>query len=450
LNNSRMATIISSAIASATLRNWIIQQHRAFSADLASGSLKNWVVCVGNEAGDLDTLASSIGFSFFASLASQSHASKEPRHKYIPVQQTKSTDFSLRTENMHVLKLANLLDNQRNDLPMPELICPDQVDFSKFTPYGAKYALVDHNRINTSIFGQSAEVVAVIDHHEPEADDTLYRTASPRLIQVPTGSCASLVVNYFSPDLSVNDPIPAELADLLLSAIVLDTANFKLLAEGGKATQADLTAKQWLTPRSRFAQVAASSSSSTGLKDYYKQLAAMQKDVSNLSSAQLLLRDYKQSEINGWSLGISSVPITLEAWIQEKCQGDWTKFLSALKEHADSKKLDLGCVLTHSSKAKDLTAGEDAPQPGRRLVLLATGTRMDQISKLVQQEQPNFKSEQSLQLSPFRIHDPASINVWSTQHQAAVYVFVVENPSATRKQVTPFLLKLMEKLGTKS
>ncbi|KAH9441104.1 hypothetical protein MJO28_015915 [Puccinia striiformis f. sp. tritici] len=437
---------MSSTLTTTTLRHWLVRQHQSFTKDFATGSLNNWVVCVGNEAGDLDTLASSIGFSFFATLSNQS------KTNYIPVQQTKSTDFSLRAENIQVLKLANLMDDHQNDLPMPELICSDQIDFTKLTSYGAKYALLDHNRINTSIFGETAEVVAVIDHHQPEAADTLYRSANPRLIQVPTGSCASLVADYFSSELS-STSIPAEVADLLLSAIAIDTGNFKPISEDGKATEADMTAKQWLLCRSRFAPNTTTSSLSdpgTGFKDFYKQLAKIQKDVSSLTTAQLLLRDYKQSDVNGWSLGISSVPTPLEAWVEEKNDADWSKFMDAFKSHAENKKLDVASILTSAFKSKKLTTGAGSPKPGRRLVLLATGTRMEQVSNLLKQEQANLMADQSLQLSVFDIKDPASINAWTTQNHASVYIFIVGNSSASRKQVTPVLLKLMEQLGPKS
>ncbi|PLW54005.1 hypothetical protein PCANC_06851 [Puccinia coronata f. sp. avenae] len=445
---------MAAALVLTALRHWLIKQQQAFIADFAAGSLKNWVLCVGNEAGDLDTLASSIGFSFFATLTSAVNASYKEQHRnYIPVQQTKSTDFTLRAENIQVLKLANLVDEHQEDLPLRELICADQLDFTKFTPYGAQYALVDHNRINSALFGDSAHVVAVIDHHQAEANDTLYLSATPRVIQVPTGSCASLVTNYFASDLASHS-IPPEMADMLLSAIALDTGNFKLIAEDGKATESDLAAKQWLVPRSRFGlettSVSLSGTSTGSLKDYSKQLAKIQKDVSKLSSAQLLLRDFKQSDMQGWSLGISSVPTPLEAWVREKCAGDWSQFLDALKQHADEKKLGLACILTSAFKPKNLVAaGADAPPPGRRLVLLASGAHQDLISTLITQEQQTFTSDPSLQLSPLTLNDPTTLDIWTTQHHASCYMFIVGNPSVSRKQVTPFLLKLMEKLGPK-
>ncbi|OAV88387.1 hypothetical protein PTTG_08203 [Puccinia triticina 1-1 BBBD Race 1] len=445
---------------STSLRTWLFRQHQAFAQDFASGSLKNWIVCVGNEAGDLDTLASSIGFSFFATLASSQSKGSNPVRKYVPVQQTKSTDFKLRAENIEVLKLANLMDNEQPDEPMAELICSNRIDFSKLTPYGAQYALLDHNRVNASIFGESAEVVAVIDHHQPEADDQLYRSADPRLIQVPTGSCASLVTQHFSSALTASDSIPPEMADLLLSAIAIDTGNFKSIAEDGKATESDMTAKQWLKPRSRFAKTLAtenssnlSGSGSTGFKDFYKQLSKIQKDVSTLSSTQLLQRDYKQSEVNGWALGISSVPLALEVWIEEKCGGEWSGFLDGLKEHVESKKLDLGSVLTSAFKPKQSPDRADSSiGPGRRLVLLVTGERRGQISGLIDQELDNLMADQSLQLSPLSTTNKPllKLEAWTSLHNSSVYTFIVANPSATRKQLTPVLLKLVEKLGRKS
>ncbi|KAI9606104.1 hypothetical protein H4Q26_004478 [Puccinia striiformis f. sp. tritici PST-130] len=67
-----------------------------------------------------------------------------------------------------------------------------------------------------SIFAETAHVVAGINHHQPKAGNTRYRSANPCLIQVPTGSRASLVAHYSSFKLSSN---------LIPTGVLISTVN---------------------------------------------------------------------------------------------------------------------------------------------------------------------------------------------------------------------------------
>lgn len=168
-----------------------------------------------------------------------------------------------------------------------------------------------------------AKVIGVIDHHE---DEGLYLDANPRIIQVPTGSCAALVVKQFKKSDSWN----SDLAKLMLSAIVLDTGG---LVPGGKATPADEDAARFLIP------IASSASGfAVGLEsDPYKLLQTLTKDlltrkadVSRLSNRDLLRRDYKQYLYSPpvvstpapipkktISVGLSTIPVDLKEWVHK-------------------------------------------------------------------------------------------------------------------------------------
>lgn len=343
------------------------------------------------------------------------------------------------------------MDDQSSDL-QSDLIYSDTLDFSKFTPYGAKYALVDHNEIISSVFGSQADVIAVIDHHEPAANNTLYPLANPRIIQVPTGSCASLVTNYFAPSWK-DQKIPIGLADLLLSAIVLDTSNLKPIAEDGKATAADFSAKDFLLPRSRYAGSTQSSAtanisqSGTTLDEVYKRLSDLKSDVSRLNSTQLLQRDYKQYEVNGWKLGLSTVPIGLTDWLHDKEADDWNRLLTAVNEYGASKGLDAVGTLTSSKLSKASAKALNQPRKAKQLLLLLRQSTI--LSLYDGLDHPEASVNETLNLSPLKIDDPNVLEAFGSSNGVHVKVWSLGNTDASRKQVAPILTNLMTKLASK-
>ncbi|TFY76065.1 hypothetical protein EWM64_g7946 [Hericium alpestre] len=192
------------------------------------GQAKQWTVVMGNEAGDLDSLASAIAYAWYATNTRKSLT--------VPLIQSPHADLPLRAENLHTLALAGID-------PGRDLLCLDDAPFLPLP--SDKFALVDHNTLNPRFAHPGARVIAVIDHHADEGNHI--DTADPRIVAVPTGSCASLV----APLLRDAPDTPSELATLLLAAICIDTDGLKL---GGKAEQADRDAVALLLPRSTLAQ----------------------------------------------------------------------------------------------------------------------------------------------------------------------------------------------------
>ncbi|KAF9232633.1 DHH phosphoesterase [Melanogaster broomeanus] len=199
-------------MSTSSLSNYLSEQKTRFLADHGEG----WTIVVGNEAGDLDTVASSIGYAWLLSHAPTS----ETVGKAIALMTTSRQDFVLRPENVHaLLQLAGIGEQ------FQELLCPE--DLPK--PNQCTNYCID------------ARVIAIVDHHEDEGK--YFDTASPRVIE-PSGSCASLVTRIIMsyPTLEI---FP-ELATLLLSAILIDTRG---LRKGGKALDVDHKASAWLLPR---------------------------------------------------------------------------------------------------------------------------------------------------------------------------------------------------------
>ncbi|KAG1814281.1 uncharacterized protein BJ212DRAFT_1447584 [Suillus subaureus] len=240
-----------------------------------SDNAEGWTVVMGNEAGDLDSLASALGYAWLRSNTSG---------KVIAYITTPEDDFVLRAENLHALGLAGI------NYPFEELYCSSDLRVSQF-------ALVDHNDLHTRYASPTARVVAVIDYHEDEGQ---YKdTTDPRIVE-PAGSCSSLVARVYQ--LSPNLFIPAELSTLLLSAILIDTQGLK---EGGKALDIDREAAAFLIPQSLLDTMNKSPHHQINNHQlpppFQKKLS-----VSHLSTRDLLWRDYKEEGKAGATLDIKA------------------------------------------------------------------------------------------------------------------------------------------------
>lgn len=285
---------------------------------------------------DLDSIASAIAYSWYASKLRGATA--------VSLIRTPRSELRLRAENLHALELAKLN-------PETDILCIDDIPVPQSDLFPShSFALVDHNRLQPRFThaNPDARVVAVVDHHE---DEGLYRdTADPRLIVVPTGSCASLVTQLFEEHLSASAAasdseaeIPPELATLLLCSILIDTSGLK---PGGKAQAADLRAARFLISRAAKADSTAQQDSEAinssavwkapslgavneealhetpGVQELNAILQERKASVSHLRSLELLKRDYKEYTMSPAQapskeilVGLSSVPVGFQSWL---------------------------------------------------------------------------------------------------------------------------------------
>jgi len=231
-------------------------------------------------------------------------------------------------------------------------MCIDDMSWTGVFPSNT-FALVDHNRLLPQYEegNPEAQVVSVVDHHE---DEGLYTTSAKPRIVAAAGSCASHVAGL-SPS-----RIPAELASLLLSAILIDTQGLKA---GGKALQVDHEAAAFLLtktslssslsstePSPRSATLADNSADVKFVQNQTKELLERKVTVSHFTTRDLLRRDYKQYYLNlPWvnsktaiNAGLSTVPIDLKLWIPRDSKGFW----SATKQWMDERELYVLGILT--------------------------------------------------------------------------------------------------------
>ncbi|KAJ8581674.1 DHH phosphoesterase [Rhizopogon salebrosus TDB-379] len=268
--------------------------------DFIADNGKGWSIVMGNEAGDLDSIASALVYAWLCS--------RTAGGKAIAYITTPRQHFYLREENLHALHLAGIKE------PFEELYCSGDPIPSQ----ASQFALVDHNVLDTRYASPAATVVAIIDHH---TDENKHKTADPRIIE-PVGSCASLVTRLFS---SSHVGMPPELATLLLSAILIDTKGLK---PGGKACPADMDAAAFLLPLSPLTGCDAFIEPSDiphlpSVQFLSAILDEKKSNVSHLSTVELLRRDYKEYTFNVPSsdfatqsfqmitVGLATVPLRL-------------------------------------------------------------------------------------------------------------------------------------------
>lgn len=396
-------------------------------------------------------MVSSIGYAHFAAQRDLSSS-----RRYVPLVVTARSDLFLRPENTEALTGAGVTDDA--------LLTIDDLPSAKLSSLGTSFALVDHNVLlppfrshpeNLSDEDDDKRVISILDHH---ADEGKHLSASPRHLE-PSGSCASLVTSYFT-SFSHSSPhpnnisIPSPLADLLLSAILIDT-NLRPWTEGGKATATDLSAVEHLLPYSSFAASASTShilatsgsivanSTSTALdalKARNAVLSAKKTDVSWMTGHDLLRRDYKEYVEGGVRYGLATVPLPLSTWLEkseQKNAGDkWDVVLRDSKKWMDERGLELLGVLTSYTPVKKKT-GKEGKHRRELLLISKQGGKLDGVFGGIEKDE-TLRVEEWKDVETY-------VNDEGKDSEVRWRVWQQGNVKATRKQVAPVLKELVLK-----
>ncbi|KAJ7291136.1 exopolyphosphatase [Mycena rebaudengoi] len=401
-----------------SLADFLVASKQKYLGDIHATPAKGgeWTVAMGNEAGDLDTLASSITYAWM-----QSEVRKQ---QTIPLIQIERDDLGLRAENLYALTLAGITS------PAEQLLTT--TDTQGVRPFPSHtFALVDHNRLGEpfSDGNEDVRVVAVVDHHE---DENLYTdSADPRLI-APAGSCSSHVANLYPRDAD----IPKPLATLLLCAILVDTGG---LRAGGKALQVDFDAAAYLIPRSTLAE---SIAPATRLSD---ELAAKKSDVSHLGAWDLLRRDYKEYTYTlGWhesspsiKAGLSTVPLKLKKW------GGGGKLEGEARRWMEHQGLTvLGVLTSFRDESKFGKSGRGKHR--REMAWFVRDDADAQTLKLDEIATRLWKGLEGNNEIKVKKHKMALGKVGGLPPSMRAMVYKQGNASATRKTIAPLLKNILE------
>ena len=293
------------------------------------------VVVLGNEAGDLDSVAASIALSFLLSTSSDS--SLPPifasvgvlRASILPVLNFQREDIALRKDVSAVLADAGI--------DISYAVCIDDVSLRQLADKSLlRLLLVDHNVLCPAQAFASAHVIGCVDHHTDALQD-----ASPHRCIRTVGSCCSIIADLFSqhPQLSC-------VAFLLASAITIDTKNLTAPV----TTDTDRCAMRCLrTHLDSFDDAYAS--------EMFQKLQRLRQDVSGITVPQLFLKDMKQLLLPcGVVITFSSLPVPISA-------------LGALDKSWTSSVLDL--ILTRGWHALLALASVDPVSGLRSVAILA-------------------------------------------------------------------------------
>jgi exopolyphosphatase len=383
------------------------------------------VVVLGNESADLDSIVSAIVYAWFlfvssfSSSSSCSSSSPPPLPVIVPLVQIPRGELALRSEVVWLFS-THLQIDVSSVWFLEELGFLSQLlsssssssspSLSSSSP-SLNLVLVDHNRLSkgmVSIFGEGS-VTEILDHH---VDEKLYQETvkeDRRRITV-VGSCATLVGEKIIQHLSTS----AEKADLqawtgeiqqaqdwktmLLSAILIDTSNFA--PETERATPTDVRVAKSLQ-----------GTEETDLLPLYQSLRTYKYDITHLSTADLLRRDYKQwTMAGGVEVGISSVGMDM---LQLANRGD---LLAEISLFFQAQKLQFFALMTNFL--------DDAQVFQRQLLLHGQDPLLSQAASYL-----TLHTDFELQSLPASAHFPDSITK----------AFLQKNIKASRKQIQPAL-----------
>jgi exopolyphosphatase len=274
--------------------------------------LKNEIVgnptfhCViGNEASDLDSMATSVAYAYFLS-----RTKKKAGELYLPVINIPRVDFKLRTEAVYLF--------EKTGINIENLIFIDQISLAALLDRGSlKLILIDHNKLASSQEKFEGAVEEIVDHHK---DEGLYTPSEGRTIE-PVGSAATLVAEKMI-NLNTEPPDPA-IAELLLGTILLDTVNLDPQAQR-------VTPKDETVARRLFEITGADQN------ELFSKLQAEKFNTSALDTPDLLRKDYKEWQLGAVKLGISSVLLPVKEWLNKD-----PDIVEEFFKYAQSRKLDI-------------------------------------------------------------------------------------------------------------
>lgn len=349
-------------------------------------------ICCGNQSSDMDSVMSAITYSYYNYLFDNKVV--------LPVINIPREDLRLRKDIVNLLEQVGV-DSEVQSQKCPLIFIEDIASLKKTFKSTIDAVLVDHNEPQGLAIGTIDRVVGIIDHHEDTKsyDKRLIQSFNNPLIIQVCGSCTSLVTNYWIPKLTTTR-IDSFVLKLGLAAALLDTSNFKSKVEP-QDMQALVSYEKGI-------------SASFELNSYFKQLKKDKSDLSGFSMLDLLKKDYKMFEFNGYKIGMSSLGKSMENFVSkfgtENIKDDCKSFYG--------KSMDILLLLTSYS---------DSDKTHKRQIVFYSGENIELQEKVVE-----------------AIKEELGLQKLSDLEQFAGYQ--QENSNASRKQIAPIVGKALKNI----
>ncbi|CAH6718384.1 exopolyphosphatase [[Candida] jaroonii] len=274
---------------------------KAFLNTLKKEKPLKWVT--GNQSADMDSVICSITYCYF-------------NYKYdssicFPLINIPRQDFRLRRDINVVL----------NQFGVTEDLLYFIEDFEKLNTEKVNVSLVDHCNLqgDTLINAYKKDMISVdsiIDHH---ADENVFLDAKPRII-TPSGSCSSLVFNYWYAKVQ---NIESEIIDLLLAPLLIDTSNMTSKVETSDVEAFDKYRNLTGHP---------------DINGFFKTIKTAKKDLAGFKVNEILRKDYKQFTFSDKVIGFSSIGKSAD-WIFKNYTND--EIIEGMDNVVNFFKLDL-------------------------------------------------------------------------------------------------------------
>ncbi|MDX9800759.1 MAG: DHH family phosphoesterase [Spirochaetia bacterium] len=272
-------------------------------------------VVMGNEASDLDSMASSIVYANFLE-----KTSNNDNELFIPLINIPAADFKLRTEAVYLFTEAGIETNN--------LLFSDEINIAEIFKSGRlKITLIDHNKLSGSQEYLSGCIEEIVDHHK---DENAYPVKNKTI--EPVGSCATLVAEKIRAKTGKLES--RESALLLAGTILLDTVN--LGKEAGRTTGKDIEVIDYITDAFKIDRA-----------KIFDRLQFEKFNTAPLSSFDILRKDYKEWVLGSKRTGFSSALISTENWLKKDPQ-----LLDAAEKYYTKNSLDILFIMIAYTEPK--------------------------------------------------------------------------------------------------
>ena len=379
-------------------------------------------IIMGNEAGDADSIISSLSLSY-VNFLQQNDSKTDNISVSMPLVSIDRNDLPLRRDASLLLDMAGV---DKESL----LFLNDEV-FIKLARDKVKKSvtLTDHNKLRSSLQFLDEYVVEILDHHQDEMCHNHVSGESRKIAfdnkSALAGSTCTLVTEILMTNKNLEE-VDAGLGLSLLGVILLDTMDMS--KEAGKGTERDQKAIDFLMKHTNWSalkldeelreKIMDSDTNLPSRSSLYEFLRDSKFDPQfwmDMLPRDALRIDYKRFEDKegGMPFGLSSVLLEVKSLVSK--EGFYEHALSFMKE-AD---VNLLGVLT-------MKIVDDKPQ--RELLLIGNKER----TKIMTEYLMSSEAASFLDISKQEVKDIDDDNV-------SVY-FKQGNPKGSRKQVAPVML----------
>ncbi|KAJ3338887.1 hypothetical protein HDU93_008940 [Gonapodya sp. JEL0774] len=313
-------------------------------------------VVIGNEAGDPDSMVSALALAYLQHLTRA-----DSSRSFIPAFNFPRADLPIRPECVQAFRHAF---PEGGALPSQKLLehtrFQDELDLDALaTSNDLQLIITDHNKLASVQSKFAPAVRGVVDHH---VDENAFPTSQCALrVIAPVGSCSSLVAKlYVDSGLDLPSVVPPQMADLLLAPILHDTDC--LSVDSGRVTDLDIEMASVMFSLAKgpgttqITVLGTNSPKQTYFQTYARELKDSKKELRDLSSADLLRRDFKlysmplPSPSKSANVGFSTVSWDVDKWAKRDGSDN---VIAAVVDFAATKALDVEIVMLHKSGSAD-------------------------------------------------------------------------------------------------